>query len=178
MKVKLPETIETDRLLLKKHSLDPSYIQLWVDSINQNLGWFEHFLPFDGPVTFEKEKTFLEDVLTEKKEIAYSLWIKKTNELIGSIGAFNYEECNKKSSIEIGYMLFEKFAGNGYGPEAMENLKKELFSQGVDNIIAKIDERNVRSRRAAEKIGFKWNGKETVPSNKKLLIYRLKRGSR
>jgi len=181
MKIKLPEQIETPKLILKKHSLDPAYIQLWVDSINQNLGWLSQFLPrFSETMTFEKEKAFLESVLTEEKEIGYGVWNKETNELMGSIGAFNFEEKDQKSSIELGVILFQKFAGMGYAPEAMKFLEQELFSAGIDGVMAKIDEKNTRSRRAAIKAGFSWNGQETKASrnspDKMLLVYRKQIG--
>ena len=177
MKIKLPTQIETPRLVLKKHTLDPSYIQLWVDSINQNLSWLSQFLPrFSESMTFEKEKSFIEGVLTEEKEIGFGIWNKETNELMGSIGAFNFEEKDQKSSIELGIMLFQKYAGNGYAPETMKFLEQELFSVGVDGVMAKIDEKNTRSRQAAQKAGFTWNNQETRASrnddNKLLLVYR------
>lgn len=177
MQLNLPNQIETERLVLKKHTLDKEYVQLWVDSINQNLPWLSRFLPhFSKPITFEEEKAFLKSLICGDKENAYAIWNKKTSELMGSIGAFNLEEKEDKKSIELGVILFEKFAGQGYGPEATKAFEKELFNAGIDSTVLKIDATNMRSRRAAEKEGHVWDGKETMPKKNhpeiQLLVYR------
>ena len=87
--------------------MPPEYVQLWVNLINENLKWLDRFLPhWDKPCTFETEQAFLNDLITEEKEIAYGIWDTKTNELMGSIGAFGFEEKEGKKSIEIGLLLF------------------------------------------------------------------------
>ena len=173
MKLNLPNQIETERLILKKHTLDNEYIQLWVDSINQNLLWLSRFLPrFSKPITFEEIRM----ILCGEIEKNYAIWNKKTNELMGSIGAFNLEEKEDKKNVELVAMIFEKFAGQGYGPEAIKTFEQALFDAGIDGTILKIDENNVRSRRAAEKEGHIWDGKETMPKKNhpeiQLLVYR------
>lgn len=118
----------------------------------------------------------MESVLAEEREIAYGIWNKDTGELMGSIGAFNFDENQQEISIELGFILFQKFAGKGYIPEAIKALEQILFSNGISTIIAKIDAENTRSRRAVEKVGFSWDGKEirTKRSNPsvQLLVYR------
>ena len=177
MKLNLPNPIETERLVLKKHTLDKEYVQLWVDSINQNLPWLSRFLPhFNKPITFDEEKAFLRSLICGEKENNYGVWNKKTNELMGSIGAFNFEEKESKKSIELGLILFEKFAGHSYGPEATKAFESALFDAGIDSTILKIDSENIRSRRAAEKEGHIWDGKEIMPKKNhpemQLLVYR------
>ena len=111
MDLKLPAQIETERLILKQHTLDREYVQLWVDSINQNLEWLNRFLPrFREPTTFEKEKCFLTFLISGKHEKNYAIWNKKTQELMGSIGAFDFKEKEGKKSAELGILLFKKFA--------------------------------------------------------------------
>ena len=39
MKLNLPQQIEAERIILKKHTLDREYIQLLVDSINKSQQW-------------------------------------------------------------------------------------------------------------------------------------------
>lgn len=177
MKLNLPNQIETERLVLKKHTLDRNYVQLWVDSINQNLTFLSRFLPhFDEPMTFEKEQSFLQMLMCGEKEKNYAIWNKETGELMGSTGAFNFEEKEGKKSAELGMLLFEKFSGFGYAPEATHALEQALFKAGLDHTILKIDANNTRSRRAAEKEGHVWDGKETAPQNNhpeiQLLVYR------
>ena len=158
---KLPDTIETERLLLKKHTLNEKYIQLWVDSVNANLPWLSKFIShFEEPTTFAKQKASIEKKLNSDKEINYAIWNKETNELMGSIVAHNYDEKANPESVELGGMLFKKFAGFGYGPEANSALVDLLFQQGIKNARANIEPENTRSRRSAEKAGYTWDGKE------------------
>ena len=180
MELKLPAQIETPRLILKQHTLDKDYVQLWVDSINQNLAFLNRFLPhFDEPMTFEKERSFLQMLMCGEKEKNYAIWNKETNELMGSAGAFNFEEKEGKKSAELGILLFEKFSGKGYAPEATHALEQALFNAGLDYTVLKIDADNSRSRRAAEKAGHTWDGKETSVSrshpNTQLLVYRKRK---
>ena len=176
MGLKLPIQIETPRLILKQHTLDKDYVQLWVDSINQNLAFLSRFLPhFDEPMTFEKERSFLRMLMCGDKEKNYAIWNKETNELMVSIGAFNFEEKEGKKSAELGILLFEKFSGKGFGPEATHAIEQALFAAGLDHTILKIDAANNRSRRAAEKEGHVWDGKEVSTSRShpdtQLLVY-------
>lgn len=188
MKIKLPNEIETERLTLKKHCLflnqngrlQPEYVQLWVNSINQNREWLGRFLShFDEPYTFEKEETFLNDLISEKNEIAYGIWNNQTDELMGSIGAFNFEEKEGKQCIELGILLFEKFAGHGYGPEATMALEQALLNMGMDQIVLLIDDQNERSYKAAQKNGYTWNQKDIATHHNRIMrIYRKNREGR
>ena len=181
MNLNLPAQIETPRLILKQHTLDKDYVQLWVDSINQNLDWLKRFLShFDEPMTFEKEKSFLQMLSCDATGKNYALWNKETGELMGSIGAFNFKEQDGKKSTELGVLLFEKFAGQEYAPEATKALENELFGAGLDECILIIDAKNKRSRRAARKEGHIWDGKETTINHHhpdaQMLVYRKLRG--
>ena len=177
MKLNLPQQIEAERIILKKHILDKEYIQLLVDSINKSRQWLGRFLShFEEPMTFEKEEAFIKMLLSEEKEINYCIWNKKTHELMGTIGAFNPDNPNNPKSIELGVMLFEQFAGQHYGPEATEAFEKILFENGIDSVILKIQKENARSRKAAEARGHTWDGKEIAPSRNRpdlqMLVYR------
>ena len=78
MKLNLPQKIEAERIILKKHTLDREYIQLLVDSINKSQQWLGRFLShFEEPMTFEKEEAFIKMLLSEEKEINYGIWNKK-----------------------------------------------------------------------------------------------------
>ena len=172
-----PTTIETERLILKKHILDKEYIQLWVDNINANLAWLSRFLShFEEPMTFEKEESFLKQLVTEEKEINYGIWNKATGELMGSIGAFNFDNKQKPTCAELGILLFEKYAGQHYGPEGTNALANMLFNHGIQSVQLKIQKDNLRSRGAAQRAGYIWDGKETGFSpnhpNISMLVYR------
>ena len=178
MNLNLPDQIETPRLILKKHILDKSYIQLWVDLINQNRDWLKRFLShFDEPMTFENEEAFLQEMIQqEKQRKGYAIWNKETGELMGSTGAFHFQEKEGKKSAELGMMLFEKFAGFGYAPEATHAFEQVLFDAGLDECVLVIDAKNKRSRRAAQKEGHVWDGKETTVNRLRpeaqMLVYR------
>ena len=177
MNLNLPQQIAAERVVLKKHTLNKEYIQLLVDSINKSRQWLGRFLShFEEPITFEKEEAFVKMLLSEEKEINYGIWNKKTNELMGTIGAFNPDNPNNPKSIELGIMLFEQFAGQHYGPEATEAFEKVLFKNGINSIILKIQKENTRSRKAAGAQSYIWNGRKKAPSRNhpdlQMLVYR------
>ncbi|AYE33227.1 GNAT family N-acetyltransferase [Clostridium septicum] len=65
----------------------------------------------------------------------------------------------KGNNAEIVIAIGEKeLWGKGYGKAAIiESLKQAFFDWRVDEVIAKIRTKNIRSRRAFESIGFKEN---------------------
>lgn len=62
---------------------------------------------------------------------------------------------NELSSMELGYFLRSDMRGNGYVPEAVEEIKRQLFlSSAIDRISIYLFPANEASRRVALKCGF------------------------
>ncbi len=155
-----PKKLITDRLVLKEHTLDEEYVQLWVRRINQNLEWLNTFLPhFTDPLTFEKEYDYLKMLICGHQEQQYAIFHKRTNALIGSIGAYNFQ----KDMAECSLMIFKNKAGHHYGPEALSALEQLLYQQGIRHLLLKISVKNLRSLKMAKKLGYLGKNNDKSP---------------
>jgi len=77
--------------------------------------------------------------------------------IIGGIGAFWKPKDHQV--MELGYVLARAHWGKGYVPEAARALIARAFSTTpVERIFASIFSENQRSRRAAEKMGMRFEG--------------------
>lgn len=178
MRINLPKQIETKRLTLKPYTLDKNYIQLYVDSINQNLDWLQRFCHFDGPMTFEKQKAFLEECINKNKENGYAIWTKskedEPEELVGSISAFHFRKEKGKRIAELGIFLLEKFAKKGYAHEANSALESALFKAGLDETILHIRSDNVASLKSARAQGYTKIAENTDKGYIRFLFHKTK----
>ncbi|NVP17563.1 GNAT family N-acetyltransferase [Candidatus Gracilibacteria bacterium] len=83
--------------------------------------------------------------------------LKENNKIIGKVGIIKYEE--DIDSMELGYWIGKEFWGKGYIPECVEKIKDFGFSQlGINRIVLIATKENLKSRRVAEKCGFKLDG--------------------
>ena len=150
------ETIETDRLLLRKFHLDDAQEMFdnWASDpeVTKYLTWNPH-------KNVEETKKILSKWL-EKDETMnpyrFAITIKNTGELIGSIDVVDYINGNP----EIGYCSSRKHWNNGYMTEVVKAFIEYLFSHGFSKIIIEANENNIGSNRVIEKSGFKFTHKE------------------
>ncbi len=107
---------------------------------------------------------------------AFLVLDKKTGAVIGSSRFYNLHE--KESDIEIGWTFLARAYWGGKHNQAMKALMMHHAFKFVDNIIFRIGENNMRSRKACEKIGgvqisFAENPHlEEIPNN---VLYRIKK---
>ena len=94
----------------------------------------------------------------EQEELDYGLALRSApEELIGSVGVF--WRPREHRVMELGYVLAKQHWGNNYVPEAAAELIRYAFrTTRVHRIYAPIFADNAKSRRAAEKIGLKFEG--------------------
>ena len=85
----------------------------------------------------------------------YAIELKKTGDLIGSIGI----EVNKRHNHgELGYLLSRKMQRKGLMTEAINLLCDYYFSKGLIRISADVMTENIGSIRLLEKCGFNLEG--------------------
>ena len=82
---------------------------------------------------------------------AFAVIDKKIGHIIGSTRFHAVKET--KNAIEIGWTFLARKYWGGFYNSSMKRLMMEWAFQFVDNILFYIDEKNVRSQRAIEKIG-------------------------
>ncbi|MGG4168558.1 GNAT family N-acetyltransferase [Rossellomorea vietnamensis] len=157
--IKFPDRIETPRLYIRPcmPGDGSDVFRAIADSRNELKPW----LPFA-----RKEQT-LEEVeagvresyadFIKKTDIRLHIYLKETNEFIGSTGLHRIDWDVPK--VEIGYWLNTEHTKKGYIIEAVKALAHfalyDLFCKRVE---IRCDKRNTASRRVPERLGFLLEG--------------------
>ncbi len=79
-----------------------------------------------------------------------------SGQFMGMISVLNIHDINK--SVEIGYWISTRFAGNGYMKEAVKLIEKEFFTQGINRIVIRTDALNMKSANVPQKLGYHLDG--------------------
>src|SRR6185436_18535359 len=82
---------------------------------------------------------------------AFAVIDKKAGRIIGSTRFHSVKEA--ENAIEIGWTFLAREYWGGHYNQAMKTLMLDYAFQFVDNVLFYIDEKNLRSQRAVEKIG-------------------------
>lgn len=152
-----PPRLETARLILRGYEpSDKAAIYDYASDIETTkyVFWERHRELADA-------ETFLEGFVSENytaKAFDYAICEKHRPErVIGGIGV--YFRSVPHQTMELGYILHRDFWGRGYVPEAGRTLVLHAFhTTDVERIYAPILEENEKSRRAAEKMGLRFEG--------------------
>jgi RimJ/RimL family protein N-acetyltransferase len=70
------------------------------------------------------------------------------------VGVILFSERFENSGYVM-YSIREKFRGRGYASEALNLFIQHHFNNGLDELRAQVDEKNLSSRKVLEKCGFK-----------------------
>ncbi len=93
-----------------------------------------------------------------RSELPFQLFLKESGEFVGGSGLQNVKW--EVPSFEIGYWCRSAQQGRGYISEAVRGLTKFGFETlGAQRIAIRCDARNIRSRRVAERAGYKLEGR-------------------
>ena len=88
----------------------------------------------------------------EMDYLAYTIALKETNTVIGSVGCSYYEDLQ---ATGITYFIGALYRSNGYAAEAVKAFTKYFFSHyDLQKMIATIKEENLSSQKVIEKAGF------------------------
>lgn len=146
--------LTTKRLLLRpwrESDLEDLYEYASVDGVGQMAGWNPHR-------NIAESRMVLASFIEHKKTFA----LEYQGKVIGSLGieAYseeNYPELDILKGRELGYVLSKNYWGQGLMPEAVQAVIDWLFcDKKLDFIIVGHFERNLRSKRVAEKCGFQY----------------------
>lgn len=145
---------ETDRLILRKWNFKDVadlYEYARDEKVGPSAGWKPHK---------SKEESY--DIIKRfiKEDDTLAIELKENGKVIGSVGLHATTPDRTRadySQLEVGYVLNSNYWGNGYVPEAVEQLKKYAFDElDIDLLWCGHYDFNMKSKRVTEKCGFKY----------------------
>lgn len=147
----------SERLLVRPMQLDdaPSLFKFWSDPMVTKHMNIEAFTDISQA---QEMIVLLQKLFTENKAIRWTILLKDSNEIIGSIG-FNYLDYENERA-EIGYDLGYSYWGKGYATEAIRAVTSYGFeSLHLNRVEAKVDPDNLNSIKVLKKLRFVEEGK-------------------
>jgi RimJ/RimL family protein N-acetyltransferase len=160
-KCHLPEVLNSNRLLLKKHQMEEA--SLMFQYVIEDKARLSKFLPWPKYIEkVEDEESYIQLTLEDweqYKRYSYSIFEKGSQNYLGNIGAFaiswEWEKC------EIGYWILGKFEGKGFIREATATLYNALYEVGFNRVAIHCEPENTRSNSIPRALGFSLDG--TLP---------------
>ena len=152
--MKMPERIETKRLLLR--------VSLNEDASAVFTGWTQdkevtRYLTWRPHQQIEQTQEFIRNCLSaweQEMRFPYMICLKDNSDVIGMI-----DPRIEGSKVGIGYVAARAYWGKGYIPEATDAVIDWAFQQlSMYRVYATTDVENIASRRVLEKVGMQCEG--------------------
>ncbi len=154
VRMKPPDQIETERLVLRKPHME--------DTLAIYNGWTQdknvtRYLTWRPHQCIEQTKTFIQhcrSMWESETRFPYIIMLKMSSEVIGII-----DPRVEGANVGIGYVMARAYWGNGYLPEATKAIIDwALHQPSIYRVYATIDVENGNSRRVLEKAGMQCEG--------------------
>jgi RimJ/RimL family protein N-acetyltransferase len=157
--IDLPEQIETERLILRPPRVGEGAV---VNAgIRESLAELAPWMPWakQAPTVDDTEANLrkaIAQTLT-RADIRIHLHLKTDGTFVGGSGFHRIDWSVPK--VEIGYWIRTSMAGRGYVTEAVTAMTRfAIDALKVARVEIRTDEKNLRSRRVAERAGFEHEG--------------------
>jgi RimJ/RimL family protein N-acetyltransferase len=153
-------TLETDRLTLRCLRMTDARaltqaVQLSIDSLGAFLFWA------DASYDLEAARVFIRSTRENRennRDLNLGIFDAETNEFLGMIGLMHIAA--PTLGFEIGYWLRSDQQGFGYTTEAAQQIIQYAFDKlGAHRVWLNCDVKNMGSRRVAEKLGMRREGR-------------------
>jgi len=152
--MKMPEQIETERLVLRIPHLDdgPAIFSGWAQDkeVTRYLTWRPH-------KSLEQTNEFIQGCLSaweQETRFHYTITLTETADVIGMI-----DPRIEGPKMGIGYGAARAYWGKGYVPEAVRAIIHWAFQQpSIYRVYATTDVENIASQRVLEKVGMQCEG--------------------
>ena len=155
----LPESVEADRLTLRKHQLDA--VALMFEYIERDRERLSQFLPWPpGIRSVADELAYVKDTHSwwdAGTLFDYGLFRKEDNLYMGNLGVHSIQW--QHHCCELGYWILGDFEGSGYMSEAVAALETVLFEVGFYRIEIRCDANNHRSAQLPKRRGYTLDGR-------------------
>lgn len=157
--IDVPERLETPRLILSppRAGQGPAVNAAIVASLERLSPWMPwvHPVPSVDDTEAWSRKAHARFILRES--LVYRFVTKGDDEVIGTAGLHRIDW--KVRKFEIGYWVRTGFEGRGFVTEVAGALERLAFEQlGARRVEIRMDDRNERSWRVAERLGFTLEG--------------------
>lgn len=154
-----PHSFETERLWIRIPM--PGDGEQVNEAILESLESLQPWMPWaQKPPSREESEANVRQAhchFLERSDLRFHLFEKKTKVFIGSSGLHNIDWSIPK--FEIGYWCRKSYTGQGYITESVRGLTVFAFEiLQANRIEIRCDQRNVRSRKVAERLGYKLEG--------------------
>ena len=135
--------------------VDINDVDLYAEWLNSE-EVYKYLLAGTGVLSYDVEK---EALIRLSKEHVYGIIENEHDTLIGNVGLINVNHIHKTSEIGI-FIGRKEYWGKGYGTEALWLLIDYAFRVlGLENIMLKVYDFNLRAQKSYEKVGFKVMGR-------------------
>ncbi|MGI8316262.1 GNAT family N-acetyltransferase [Halobacillus mangrovi] len=151
--------IETDRLLLRiPLPGDGKVVNNAIkNSVNELRPWLRFVQEIPSPEETEVNTREAHAKFLSRENLRYLIFLKDTNEFVGSTGFHNIDW--KVRKLEIGYWINTSYSGRGYMTEAVDALTEfALVGLQFARVEIRCESRNYRSRSIPEKLDFDLEG--------------------
>lgn len=151
------QTIETDRLILRRFTIDDAedMYNNWASDpeVTKFLTWPTHS-------SVDVSRYVLNDWVPHYEEGDYFNWameLKENGQVIGNISVVEVKE--RAEAADMGYCMSRAYWGRGLMPEALKAVMDYLFDVvGLNRVAACHDVNNPKSGRVMDKAGMKREG--------------------
>ena len=151
------QTIETDRLILRRFTIDDAedMYNNWASDpeVTKFLTWPTHS-------SVDVSRYVLNDWVSHYEEGDFFNWameLKENGQVIGNISVVEVKE--RAEAADMGYCMSRAYWGRGLMPEALKAVMDYLFDVvGLNRVAACHDVNNPKSGRVMDKAGMKQEG--------------------
>jgi RimJ/RimL family protein N-acetyltransferase len=155
----VPVSFESERLIIRAPR--PGEGAALHEAIVETLDDLKPWCPWaNEPQTVESAEAYARRAsaeFTARRDLAYRFWLKDGGAFVGGGGLHPRDWAVPR--FAIGYWCRKRFQGQGYVTEGVRALARVGFeSLRAQRIEITCDSRNERSRRVAERVGFRLEG--------------------
>lgn len=156
--IRLPDVLETDRLVLRRRSVDDAALcrRLWTER-DPRVPAHRRIDP-EGRPTVEEIAVQLRAEQDEPGPVLLAVERKGSGDVVGYCGLVARGN-GSPDEPELAYELLRAVHGSGYATEAAQAVVRGADAAGVPRLWAEVWDWNVASRRVLEKLGFRETGR-------------------
>ena len=148
------KVIETERLYLRELNPDDRDNLARVLSDSESMRFYPH------PFSAAEVENWIRWNIDNYAKYSHGLWaviLKDGDTFIGDCG-ITMQAIGNETVPEIGFHIIGKYSRRGYASEAASACRDYAFTvRGYERVFSYTDERNIASRKVAEKIGMRFH---------------------